>query len=380
MSETADLFRNEQESSQFNACVGNNGWRGMFSHIDGYQSATLVMLESILSQYIPDVDYNRPEHAFLWNNDTSVYPILFTARHFIVIYIKQKIDTINYFKVKENIDEKLVKTHDIERLWNIFVDIVERTKDSRLAVYIEKIAPYIQDFNSIDPTGETFRYPYSSEGAMHLEGMGVIGLYNFYNKFTELSKICESFTYEMDSLVDEYKAKTFTKSLSRKDIEAIAQELPIFEEWSNPSFSDIKKNLKAKLLIGSRELSEAIDIIKNHMEFKRYIYPNIYELQIDKDKLSKILSGDLNEGHINTLTDEEIASLRTLVELGTAIMGGRYFSEDYENLFNSFLQESRLCEYEKQSNYEYSIRNKHRIKDGLNKINYTPLEPPKQTS
>ena len=83
------------------------------------------------------------------------------------------------------------------------------------------------------------------------------------------------------------------------------------------------------------------------------------------------LPGDLNEGHINTLTDEEIASLRTLVELGTAIMGGRYFSENYENLFDSFFQESRLCEYEKQSNYEYSIRNRHRIKDGLNKLNYT---------
>lgn len=375
MSGTAGLFRNEQDNSRFNACVGNNGWRGMFSHIDGYQSATLVMLESILSQYIPGINYNRPKHAFLWNNDTSVYPILFTARHFIEIYIKQKIDTINYFKIKENIDEKLVKTHDIERLWNIFVDIVERTKDSRLAVYIEKIAPYIQDFNSIDPTGETFRYPYSSKGAMHLEGMGVIGLFNFYKKFTELSKICESFTYEMDSLVDEYKTKTFTKNLSRKDIEGIAQELPIFEEWSNPSFSDIKKNLKAKLSIGSKELSEAIDIIKNHIEFKRYIYPNIYELQIDKDKLSKILSGDLKESHINTLTDEEIASLRTLVELGTATMGGRYFSEDYKSLFDSFLQKCRLCEYEKQFNYEYSIRNRDRLKDGLNKLNYIYGEP-----
>lgn len=371
MSETANLFRNEQESSQFNACVGNNGWRGMFSHIDGYQSATLVMLESILSQYIPDIDDNRPEHAFLWNNDTSVYPILFTARHFIEIYIKQKIDSINYLKVKENIDEKLVKTHNIEKLWSIFVDIVERTHDSRLAIYIEKIAPYIQDFNRIDPTGETFRYPYSSKGAIHLEGTGVIGLFNFYNRFIELSEICKVFTYEMDSLVDEYKAKTFTKRLSRKDIEGIAQELPIFEEWTNPSFSNIKAGLKAKLSIGSKELSEAINIIQNHIEFKRYIYPNIYELQIDENKLSMILSGNGNEDAADTFTDEEVASLRTLVELGTSVMNGQYFSEDYENLFDSFLQESRSCEYEKQSNYKYIIRNMHRIKDGLNKLNYT---------
>jgi len=67
MSKTADLFRKEQSNFQFNACVGNNGWRGMFAYIDGYQSATLAMLESVLSQHIPDNDYNRPEQAFLWN-------------------------------------------------------------------------------------------------------------------------------------------------------------------------------------------------------------------------------------------------------------------------------------------------------------------------
>lgn len=367
MIETAGLFRKEQEQSRFNACVGDNGSRGMFSHIDGYQSATLVMLESILSQYIPNTDDNTPEQAFLWNNDTSVYPILFTARHFIEIYIKQKINAINYLKVKEDIAEKLVKTHNIEKLWGIFVEIVEKTRDSRLAVYIEKIAPYIQDFNRIDPTGETFRYPYSSEGSMHLKGMGVIGLFNFYNKFTELSKVCESFTYEMDSLVDEYRVKTFTKRLSRKDIEGIAQELPFFEECDKPSLSNIKKGLKAKLSIGSQELSDTIDIIKDHIEFKRYIYPKVYELQIDKDKLTIILSGNANGEDVDTFTDEEVASLRTLVELGTSTMDGQYFSEDYKDLFDSFLQES------KQSNYEYSINNINRVKAGLNKINYSDI-------
>ncbi|WP_041757532.1 hypothetical protein [Psychrobacter arcticus] len=93
MSETADLFRNEQKNFQLNACVGNNGWRGMFAHIEGYQSATLVMLESILSQYNPEIDSITPKQAFLWSIDTAVYPILFTARHFVEIYIKQKINT-----------------------------------------------------------------------------------------------------------------------------------------------------------------------------------------------------------------------------------------------------------------------------------------------
>jgi len=370
MSETANLFRNEQNNFQLNACVGNNGWRGMFAYIDGYQSATLAMLESVLSQYSHNTDDTRPREAFLWSIDTAVYPILFTARHFVEIYIKQKIRTIIFFKIKKDIDEKLVKTHDIKSLWKIFVAIVEQTKDSRLYIYVEEIGPYIQDFDRIDPTGETFRYPYSSAGTMHLEDAGVIGLLNFYNKFNELSKICNVFNFLMDSLVDEYKVGTFTKSLSRTDIEYIAKKLPVYEEWGQLSFSKIKNDLKAEFSIGSKELSDAIGIIRNHTEFKRYIYPDTYELQIHRDNLAIVLSGTAKKENINDFTDEEIASLRTLVELGTSIMDGRYFSEDYENLFKLHLQESELSEYEKKSNYEYSIEHINRLKEGLNRMNY----------
>lgn len=86
-----------------------------------------------------------------------------------------------------------------------------------------------------------------------------------------------------------------------------------------------------------------------------------------------VLSGNLSKKDIDAFTEEEIASLRTLVELGTPIIDGRYLSEDYENLFNLYLQESRLDEYEKKSNYEYSIRNINKLKEGLNKMNYSDI-------
>ena len=81
----------------------------------------------------------------------------------------------------------------------------------------------------------------------------------------------------------------------------------------------------------------------------------------------------MNKKDIDAFTEEEIASLRTLVELGTSIIDGIYFSEDYDNLFSLYLQESRLDEYEKKSNYEYSIRNINRLKEGLNKMNYSDV-------
>lgn len=374
MNETANLIRSEPNLYQFNACVGNNGWRGMFSYIDGYQSATLVMLESILSKYIPNSDTPMPESAFSWNIDTAVYPILFSARHFIEIYIKQKIHIINQLKVKEaGIDRKLVTTHNINRLWDIFIQIVQDTSDTRIYPYVDKISPYIQDFEIIDPTGETFRYAYNKENMKHLENVGVIGLLHFYQKFQELSEVCRAFSFQIDDLVDEYKTNTFTKNLSRKDIEYISKELPIFDLWDQPILLEKKKFLKEKFTIGSKEFGEAINIIKNHIEFKRYIYPKIYELQIDKNNLSIILSEAENTNIAENLREDELASLRALVELGTFVINGQYFSEDYQGLFDMFLQEIKLCKYEKNFNYEYSMRHIKELKLGLKKLNYNDI-------
>lgn len=113
----------------FNACVGNNGWVNINTYIDGYRSATLIMLESTLYK-------NTQEKYETFDSvDTAIYPIFFSARHFIELYIKQKIYAINFFKLKATIEAKLIKTHNIEKLWGLFIDIVNKTCDSRIKKY-----------------------------------------------------------------------------------------------------------------------------------------------------------------------------------------------------------------------------------------------------
>lgn len=364
---TANLFIGG-ESVHFNACVGNNGWVNINTYIDGYRSATLIMLQSALCKD------TQEKYEIFDSMDTAIYPIFFSARHFIELYIKQKIYAINFFKLKKEIETNLIKTHDIEKLWRLFIDIVNKTCDSRIEKYIGLLEPYINDFAKIDLTGETFRYPYSSDNKKHLTQHSIINLYNFYEKFKELSELCQSFTLYMDYLVDEYKAGTYTNKLNRQDIEIIAQSLPAFSEWRNDYFDDIRNDLKQKFSICSKELSDAINIIKNHFEFRRYIYPDEYQLPLSKDKLIDIVTEKYNKEDVNKFTIEEVACLRTLVELGTAVMGGSYYSENYQELFTIYLEECKNSSFENSDNYTHSINNKQTLYKGLKTIGYLDKE------
>lgn len=86
---SAGLFGKEEKYDfLYNACVGNNGWISINTYISGYQAATLVMLESALESI--STRKNVPDNAEMWNIDIAIYPILFSARHYVELYLKQK--------------------------------------------------------------------------------------------------------------------------------------------------------------------------------------------------------------------------------------------------------------------------------------------------
>ncbi|MCU4339130.1 hypothetical protein KTH08_18045, partial [Acinetobacter dispersus] len=74
---------NPYDITKYNACVGNNGWVGMSTYIDGFHSSTVILLEALIN----DVD-KKSYDGFFWGVDTCVYPILFSARHFLELFLK----------------------------------------------------------------------------------------------------------------------------------------------------------------------------------------------------------------------------------------------------------------------------------------------------
>lgn len=81
-----------------------------------------------------------------------------------------------------------------------------------------------------------------------------------------------------------------------------------------------------------------------------------------------------NQKDVNKFTLEEVACLRTLVELGTAVMGGSYYSENYQELFTIYLEKCKSSSFENSDNYIYSINNKQRLYKGLKTIGYLDKE------
>lgn len=351
------LFAGEEKRSdvsKYNACVGNNGWVGMYSYIDGFQSSTVILLESL----IKDVD-KEDFDGFTWCLDTCVYPILFSARHFLELFLKQQILRISYFKNKSKSDYeiklKLLKTHDTHKLWQLFLSEVKEVSDSRLNKYLNKIHIFTLEFHNIDSTGETFRYPYNQKNSLHLTNHSVIGLKRFYEQFLKFSKLASEFSYLTDYLNQEYRVGTYTKHLSRNDIEQIACSLPKKNDWKSQNLKKHQLDAKNKYGVGSREFKEVLEIIQNNIEFNN-IVSNEYTLNINEQKLIRFCLNCLMEPKQNlNLSLSDLAVIRAIQEISVPIINGIYFSEDVHYLTELYYK-------------KYESFNKHALEDELDYV------------
>lgn len=368
------LFGSEQNRSdipKYNACVGNNGWVGMHSYIDGFQSSTIILLESLIKN-VNKEDYD----GFIWCLDTCVYPILFSARHFLELFLKQQVLRISYLKNKSEDDYeiklKLLKTHDTHKLWKLFLDEVKSVCDIRLNKYLYEIHLFILQFHNIDSTGETFRYPYSQTNSLHLTNHSVIGLKRFYEQFLKFSKVASEFSYLTYYLLQEYKVGTYTEHLSRDDIEKIALLLPKKNNWNNINLKQYQSYVKDKYGVGSREFRDVLEIIKNNIEFNN-IVSDEYKLKIDEQKLIKFCLNCLMEPKQDlNLSLSDLAVIRAIQEISVPIIDGKYFSEDIHCLTECYYKEyENSNEYALENEVDYIYENLNRTINGLKMLRQT---------
>ncbi|MBP6713366.1 MAG: hypothetical protein KA157_05465 [Aliarcobacter sp.] len=377
---SSELFFNNTFTSgpngASNACVGNNGWQELESYGDGYDEAVKIMYEAIKS-----------DTGLL---DIVIHPMVFSSRHRIELFLKASIKAIS--KIRENLtvsDDKLIKTHDLNNLWDIYESLATDC-DSRLKPHIEKQKEIVLEFAEVDPTGETFRYPYSQSNQKHLIQTPVINVETFYKRYSELSADMIEMTFLLESLENEYKQNTFTSKLSRFEIACIAEELPLREEWGNDSFTAIKDMIKDKYNLSSRNFSEVLNIIQRHREFSLEIGVEIPIEHLNLEKMGKaiVLIDEVvqeqigfninnpkftneklnNANHIfnNEFTKSEITCLYTMIEHGLS----RYYSEGYDLLYNIFEvqedKESMIIELYKKNAIA-------RIKESLEKLGQRTL-------
>ena len=350
-----------------NACVGENGFPGYWEYAKGFSQAAAILIHTALQR-------RGLEHSV----DELVYPVCFNMRHSVELRLKGAISELIAIQDYRSISLKfdLSGSHDIGNIWNFFVEN-SRIIDDRFEPIIKQLDKKIGDIAEIDPTGQTFRYAFNTESQKHLIDVGIINFFVLKDSFNFLESAMDKLHRLNKYLREEYKVRTFTGKLSRKNIFELATLLPPRHTWSDARFDATKSMLKETYKIGSKEFSKIIDQVKTHYELAPLIEISIPLLGVNDEDIDDFFSHwfkqhelpsdttpiDL-DGHIDisafdiveymesqsktqnkiwdvvhqNLTPERLAGLTSLFYFAYYLD----FSELYKQIFKSNLQEEKL--------------------------------------
>lgn len=260
------LFRGDPKRGSFNACVGNNGAPDIYHYADGYADSVNLLIDSLIKR-----------EAML---DTLIYPICFNLRHAVELTVKGLIQDLSLLATQckrphapdRKTVEKVLNQHDILNLWRFFSDQAIAF-DRRYNEQISASAPLIHCIADTDPTGQTFRYSYSTEAIKHLTEVSLINVLVLREQFAIIRENLENLSLLTQYFAGEYSAGTFTNTLNREDLLAIARQLPARQSWADPAagLDAIKLSIKAEYGIGSKELLAAIEKIGGCRDMARLI-------------------------------------------------------------------------------------------------------------
>lgn len=207
--------------------------------------------------------------------DLLVYPIVYNARHSIELSLKIIIKMLWRIEEKKGMhySDEIVKerkkelhTHSIEILYKLACD--KKNIDRRIPAYFENMEDMIH-FYYFDEEGDAFKYELNKEDEPHMikNKISHVSIELLETEFKEVMKNFDDLIYFLDNCIFEYSLGTFTKSLSRADIWGISKRLPVYEEWRTEKFKEIKDEIKQEYHLGSKEFSDAVNLIKQNRAF-----------------------------------------------------------------------------------------------------------------
>lgn len=247
-----DTFR-FGENSHLNACVGNNGYVDLFRYQDGYIMATKQLLHEI--------------GKAVFNPDSMVYPILYSARHSLELFFKNQIHQLYHIEkiITGATNPIRMNTHDIDTLFSELTRL--SNYDDRYKNYIDSLSAYVFDYIDVDNSGESFRYPESNDGAKSLSELYCVNLGIFAEKYYEMCDIIEDIENLTEYLYAEYSTESVVCGVSRDVIEQISQKLPARKDWGEPEFDKLKNEIITNYQISSNTFGKILNFIQNHHEF-----------------------------------------------------------------------------------------------------------------
>lgn len=293
--------------SKFNATVGYNGSgtsvgsaRPNTDYAIGFSNAALSLIKTSLESTKLDegVDY-------------FVYPICFNMRHSVELRLKKywkdlyflsgiedmqkdmeeqrrkgnnsrngvrgkhKYNKISMYRdskviklngLKNDVplfpDVKEVETHDLEKIWCNFKEYAT-VIDTRFEYFILLLDEIITDIGSIDPTGQTFRYPESNTSQVHLADTPLINVLLLKVRFEQLNEVLSYLDDFMEEIKREYRCVISTTNLSYFDIYKIITAMEPFSKGDTPYYVAAKEAIMSEFGIGSNEYGRLLSVIRN---------------------------------------------------------------------------------------------------------------------
>lgn len=249
---TTDPFFDLPYSSQWNACIGDQG--DPENYVDGYIEAALELTEAVLA---------KRQFA---KRDTLILPILYNIRHGVELTLKFLITTLHQMGVDI---EPRVRDHNIAEDYKLLAGT--NVGDELLIGLISDLAPYVQSLAAIDDDGQMLRYAETQEGKRSLEGRKLANLVLVHSSVKELAGLLSRLRYRATDLSDERLTGSFTKDCSRRDLLGIAKMLPPRDKWAEDAFVQARDAVKQRYSIGSNKFSDTIKIIEKHREIGQLI-------------------------------------------------------------------------------------------------------------
>lgn len=344
------------EPSQFNACVGNNGNPSYSEYAEGFAEAAIHLIDTAIDRL---------------DLDTLIYPICFNMRHAVELKLKQLVLMLGYVRRDITLTEfEHVSTHDISKIW-ICLESRANQVDKRVVPYLDTLKAIIVEFADVDPTGQTFRYPFNKSNKKHLTEVSVINVFNLKKVFEKTQAALQCIYYFIENLSDEYRTGTYTRASSRYQIEQIAKKLPQHYEWANniQHCDSVKESILREFDIGSNEFGRIKKIVENHYDFAAHIgkeillkrstkndWINVFQIskklrEVDAEFMEEMLAAiQATDSCVELISPEALLDIFSVYDLGRS---GR-FSEDYESIFNSEISMAKIYANSKTEFSEFS--------------------------
>lgn len=350
------FFALKGEDSEWNACIGKQAHPE--SYMDGYMEAALELVNAVIGQR---------QHI---KRDTLAMPILYNARHALELSLKYMHDA---FLKEEIIKTAHDKNHDIHSYWALLSSA--RLGDTELAEHIKRLQVYVVSLSNIDDDGQELRYATTRDGQISLRDKALCNLAVIRASLLKLQEIIYAAKYRLEVFIDERRTKTYTSDLSRKDLETIAKMLPPFDRWNEDIFDKAKKEIKTTYGIGSKQFSDAVNLIKRHRTMASRLGREFDLLHLTDNKLKLVVqewkalhspkySDHLGTDFMNVDFDAMVEHANKVNEAQENIL--RFLSEDeiadLETLFYTG-REGDFCEF--YENRLTLVKMEHKINQNL---------------